>query len=98
MQVEFKLAYQILKNIDDSMSNMNELVNDYSHNKPIKLSKSDFLYTLYALEEHHFIFRYQQDTKVRYRRTSKGEDFYQSFQQIPQEEWPNVLRLSEWED
>ncbi|WP_099220928.1 DUF3116 family protein [Listeria costaricensis] len=98
MQVEFKLAYQILKNIDDSMSNMNELVNDYSHNKPVKLSKSAFLLTLYALEEHHFILRYQQEGRVRYQKTQKGEAFYQTFRQIPQEEWPNELRFSEWED
>ncbi len=92
LEIPFGLAYKIIENIYKSESNIHELINDRSKSRKQTLpSKTDFLWTIYHLEEAGYVFRYHSNQGIRYGRTEKGDLFYEKYRDVPPNEWPELL-------
>lgn len=91
IELNVELAYKILENVDRTMSNMNELVNDRAKTEDNKINKNEFLLTLYLLEKNDYLLRYQSEGKIRYFRTEKGERIFERYAALPKEKWPKTI-------
>ncbi|WP_163652663.1 DUF3116 family protein [Listeria sp. PSOL-1] len=90
-ELNVELAYKILENVDKTMSNMNELVNDRPKTRDDKINKNEFLLTLYFLEKNNYLLRYQSEGKIRYFRTEKGQRIFERYAGLPKEKWPKKV-------
>ncbi|EIA19545.1 DUF3116 family protein [Listeria fleischmannii] len=92
MKISFNLAFRIIENIYKTESNLLELVNDRSKfgrkNLP---NKTDFLWTIYQLEEAGYVFRYNSNHGIRYGRTEKGDFIYKKYKDLPVSKWPEFF-------
>ncbi|WP_244964420.1 DUF3116 family protein [Listeria aquatica] len=92
MRLPFEVAFQIIENVYQGSSNMNELINDRARNGGSALkNKTEFLLAVYELEELGLLFRYRSNDGIRYSRSEKGEAFYHRYREMKQEDWPDFL-------
>ncbi|WP_244169947.1 MULTISPECIES: DUF3116 family protein [Listeria] len=95
LEMPFNLAFKIIENVYKSESNIHELVNDRSKSGRMNLpSKTDFLWTIYQLEEAGYVFRYHSNHGIRYSRTEKGDLLYEKYKDVPPNEWPEFLTVN----